>query len=234
MRRTRTLATLGLLVVVGAMAGVAFGAGAERAEPPRSVAEDHPVVVETVAPERARPAPQAPTPHGSAQPGPAQVRGAASGELEDDRLGSELDPLRPGTVERGPIRSESEPPVLVAHALAAPMPLGETPGAPIRDRAPLRSVLGAGRLDAGTPDAGGETTLIMYATTWCHVCTRARRWMNANEIAFVERDVEADPEAAQRHAELNPRRSVPTFERAERTLIGFSPAALRELLEDEP
>jgi len=84
--------------------------------------------------------------------------------------------------------------------------------------------------DAG-PDAGDDDLLIMYSTEWCHVSRQARLWMVQHGIEFDERDVEKDPEAARRHAEINPRRSVPTFERSRHSLIGFSPASLQYFLD---
>ena len=56
--------------------------------------------------------------------------------------------------------------------------------------------------------------------------------MSENDIQYEERDVEADRAAARRHAELNPRRTVPTFDWDGRTLIGFSPGAVLSLLDE--
>ncbi|MCZ7679321.1 MAG: glutaredoxin family protein [Sandaracinaceae bacterium] len=74
--------------------------------------------------------------------------------------------------------------------------------------------------------------ITMYSTSWCGYCRRARAYMDAEGIAYVEHDVEADARAAQRLRSLNPRGSVPTFEIDGETRIGFSPRNL-EIAIDE-
>ncbi len=68
--------------------------------------------------------------------------------------------------------------------------------------------------------------VIMYSTTWCGVCKRAKKWMQQNGVRYGEHNVEADEDAGRTLARLNPRQSVPTFDIGGEVLIGFSPEAL--------
>lgn len=69
--------------------------------------------------------------------------------------------------------------------------------------------------------------ITMYATQWCGVCRKAREYMETNQIDFIELDAEQSPAAGERLGELNPGRTVPTFEIDEQVYIGFR----EELLE---
>jgi glutaredoxin len=61
----------------------------------------------------------------------------------------------------------------------------------------------------------------MYATQWCGVCREAREYMKQNRIDFTERDTEGSSAADERLGELNPRKTIPTFELDELVYIGF-------------
>lgn len=37
--------------------------------------------------------------------------------------------------------------------------------------------------------------VVLYSTSWCGYCRRARAWMTANGVPFVEKDIEKDPDA---------------------------------------
>jgi glutaredoxin len=73
--------------------------------------------------------------------------------------------------------------------------------------------------------------ITMYSTSWCPRCTEARDYMRANGISFIERDVDDNPAARRRYVDLNPRKSVPTFEIDDEVLVGFSPAGLERTLD---
>ena len=64
--------------------------------------------------------------------------------------------------------------------------------------------------------------VVMYTTSWCPVCKRAKEWMNRRQIAFEERDVEASRDAARKMHAINPRGGVPTFDVEGQVLVGFS------------
>ena len=37
--------------------------------------------------------------------------------------------------------------------------------------------------------------IVLYSTTWCGYCRKARAWMTTNGVPFVEKDIEKDPGA---------------------------------------
>ena len=79
----------------------------------------------------------------------------------------------------------------------------------------------------------GEGAVVMYSTKHCPVCQKARRFLLAERIPFVERDVEESEAAARELAEKGraqgvPTSGVPIFEIGGRLLPGFDEAALRQ------
>ena len=83
--------------------------------------------------------------------------------------------------------------------------------------------------------AESKQAVILYATSWCPACKSARRYMTQRGIAFIEKDIEKDPQAA---AELmsKARRAgistsgVPVLDVHGQLMQGFDPARLNTLL----
>ena len=72
----------------------------------------------------------------------------------------------------------------------------------------------------------------IYVTSWCPKCKAAKSYLVAKRVAFVEKDIEADPGASEelRHklaAAGKPAQGnslpIPVFDVRGRVLIGFSP-----------
>ena len=89
---------------------------------------------------------------------------------------------------------------------------------------------------AQTPGGtAGGAAVVMYATTHCPVCHKARRWLLEQGLPYRERDIEKDPIAARELAARGaaqgvPVSGVPVFEIGGRLIPGFDPAALRAAL----
>jgi glutaredoxin len=82
-------------------------------------------------------------------------------------------------------------------------------------------------LDAlGLSSARRNVSIIMYSTSWCGVCSRARAYMQQQNIPFTDLDVEHDAAAHERQRALNPRGGVPTISIDDDVLVGFSPESL--------
>lgn len=64
--------------------------------------------------------------------------------------------------------------------------------------------------------------VVVYTTSWCSVCKRAKKWMAANGVSYEERDVETSDANARRMRILNPRGGVPTFDVEGQVMVGFS------------
>jgi glutaredoxin-like YruB-family protein len=73
--------------------------------------------------------------------------------------------------------------------------------------------------------------VVMYSTTWCGVCERARKYFQQEGISFLEHDVDEDPAARDEYLRLNPRRSVPTIKVGDEVIVGFSAQAVNTALD---
>jgi glutaredoxin len=87
----------------------------------------------------------------------------------------------------------------------------------------------------GAPSGNAEGGVIMYATSWCGVCEKARSYFRRRKIDFVEKDIEKDAAAA---AELQRKaaaqgvsaRGVPVIDIRGKLLAGFDPQTIERLL----
>jgi glutaredoxin len=68
--------------------------------------------------------------------------------------------------------------------------------------------------------------VLVYTTSWCPVCKKAKRGMASSGVPYEERDVEASSADARQMRQINPRGSVPTFDVDGEVLVGFSPDGL--------
>jgi glutaredoxin len=84
--------------------------------------------------------------------------------------------------------------------------------------------------DAAPPIAGA-LVVVVYTTSWCPVCKRAKTWLNGSGVAYEERDVESSREYAREMARINPRGSVPTIDLDGDVMIGFSETKMASMLE---
>ncbi len=63
--------------------------------------------------------------------------------------------------------------------------------------------------------------VIMYSTTWCGVCKKAKRYFNKNNIRYKEYDVEKSEKGRKDYKKLNGR-GVPIILVGSRRMNGFS------------
>jgi glutaredoxin len=90
---------------------------------------------------------------------------------------------------------------------------------------------GGSPVPVATAAERARVEVVMYTTSWCGVCARARHWFQLRGIPFEERDVERDPYARSRHRRLNPRGSVPTLDIEGRIIVGYDGALYRETID---
>ena len=64
-----------------------------------------------------------------------------------------------------------------------------------------------------SPAAASSSTehIEFYSTPWCRFCQQARAYMQDNNIAFIEYDIESSPEANARHKELTADSNMPAI-----------------------
>ncbi len=72
--------------------------------------------------------------------------------------------------------------------------------------------------------------VVLYSTTTCPYCHRAKEYLTNKGIAFQEIDVAADKEAARQMIQKSGQMGVPVILVDDKMLIGFSQTRLDELL----
>ncbi|MGO8947554.1 MAG: glutaredoxin domain-containing protein [Ktedonobacterales bacterium] len=76
------------------------------------------------------------------------------------------------------------------------------------------------KIDTETFLAENRQDILMYTTSWCGDCRRARKVFAALEIPYSELDIEDEPEAAEQVKRLNNgMQSVPTILFADGTIL---------------
>jgi mycoredoxin len=119
------------------------------------------------------------------------------------------DAIAEAPLERGgiPATGESVPLAVPQPAPAVtgsePAPTAAAPATPAPSRPPpseaeLRAALSA-------------TPIVMYATSWCGVCRKARQFLNANGFKYQEIDADQTPGAWDKVQQLGGRRAVPVI-----------------------
>ena len=81
----------------------------------------------------------------------------------------------------------------------------------------------------------GWKSVDIFVTPWCGACTRAKKWMRANGVAFQEFNLDSDAQASRRRSKLVKRsgkgNGLPTIVigREERVMVGWSPSRFTRL-----
>lgn len=82
---------------------------------------------------------------------------------------------------------------------------------------------------AGSPDnATASSQVILYSTSWCGYCKKARRYLKANNIPFTEYDVENSHKGRRDYKAMGGT-SVPIILVGNKRLNGFSPDAFEQI-----
>lgn len=93
---------------------------------------------------------------------------------------------------------------------------------------------------AGEPksDQPAETNLphggiVLYCTTWCPDCRRARNWLKEHNLEYTEVDITKTPGAAEQVMKwANGNKTTPTFDIDGVIVVDWNEARLREVLKD--
>lgn len=134
------------------------------------------------------------------------------------------------------VRAEALAQAVMAQAGMAG-PLGSQPPPP-RPAAPAAApAAGHGAVAAaGDASVAAQPSVIIYGASWCSACHQAAAYLQRRHIAFVEKDIEQDPAAAQEMAAKAQRAGVPTgsipiLDVRGTILRGFSPEAIEAALQ---
>ena len=74
-----------------------------------------------------------------------------------------------------------------------------------------------------------STRVIVYSTTWCGVCKKAKRWLRQNNISFREYDVEKSERGRRDYKKMNGR-GVPIIKIGKKVFKGFRPSRMTTAL----
>lgn len=75
--------------------------------------------------------------------------------------------------------------------------------------------------------------IVMYCTSWCPACRRARAWFQARGLKYVEVDIEANPNAAlQVRKWNNGNKTTPTFDIEGTIITDFNERRVLEALQE--
>ena len=73
--------------------------------------------------------------------------------------------------------------------------------------------------------------VVMYCTSWCPDCKRARKWLAENKISYTEVDITTTPGAAQQVEQwANGNRTTPTFDIDGTIVVDYDLPRLKEVL----
>ena len=70
--------------------------------------------------------------------------------------------------------------------------------------------------------------VVMYSTSWCAYCKKAKRYFKANSISFTEYDIETDPAAKSRYDQMGAR-GVPVILVGKKRMNGFTEAGFKAI-----
>lgn len=77
-----------------------------------------------------------------------------------------------------------------------------------------------------------KADVVLYTTSWCPYCRKARDYLRSRGIDFIEYDIEKDKEAAVRKRQLDSRGGVPFAIINGRSISGFSAPAYERALQE--
>lgn len=76
----------------------------------------------------------------------------------------------------------------------------------------------------------GSASVVLYSTSWCPYCAKAREFMQQANIPFSEKDIEASMQAQAEHRALGGV-GVPLLKIGDSVISGFDPQAIRDAVE---
>lgn len=74
--------------------------------------------------------------------------------------------------------------------------------------------------------------VVMYATSWCGYCKKARDYFNKHGIAFQEYDVETDAKAKRKYEQINGK-GVPVIFVGDKRMNGFSEQRFKKMYQSK-
>jgi len=85
---------------------------------------------------------------------------------------------------------------------------------------------------AALQSAARSVKVVMYTTTWCPQCKKAKAWLNDNGVSYAERDIEASESDRAACKKLNPTCSIPTLDIDGEVIVGYGPSHMRAAIDN--
>jgi len=89
---------------------------------------------------------------------------------------------------------------------------------------------------AASPESSSKAVsdekVVMYSTSWCGYCKKARAYFKKNNIAFVEYDIEKDARAKSQYDKLNGK-GVPVILVGEKRMNGFNESGFERIYQNK-
>lgn len=76
-----------------------------------------------------------------------------------------------------------------------------------------------------------QTKVVLYGTSWCQYCAKARDYLKTSNIPYVDLDIEQSEQARKQHAALGGG-GVPMLLVGDRKMTGFNPSALQSAIKE--
>lgn len=80
--------------------------------------------------------------------------------------------------------------------------------------------------DRRVTEAMRTVDITTYGAVWCPSCKAAHKWLDAQGIAYVDKDIEKSPADNKAMRALNPAGTIPTIDIEGQVLIGFDSRAI--------
>ena len=78
--------------------------------------------------------------------------------------------------------------------------------------------------DRAVDEAKKSVDITVYGASWCPSCKQTRAWLDAQGMAYNERDIDRSSEANRALHRLNPAGSIPVVDIEGEVVVGFAPA----------
>ncbi len=79
--------------------------------------------------------------------------------------------------------------------------------------------------------AAHDVDVLMYGTSWCGYCSKARKLLDDHDITYFEYDIESSREGLSQYQDLGGR-GVPVFQIGGKVLKGYNPARILQLVDE--
>jgi glutaredoxin len=111
-------------------------------------------------------------------------------------------------------------------APVAPKPTALDKAAPIEGQVEAPGKAAIRDYEQRVLDARRTVDITLYGATWCPSCKQARAWLDANGMAYNERDVDRSEDASRTMRKLNPAGTIPVIDVEGEVVVGFAPDAV--------